>query len=183
MATVRVADELYDDETGEFLGLADGFLTGVSDYETLVTYMSRLSRYEAEVRATEIQLEAVIENTRKLIEAKKRKVEWLRSRFERDATLVAHTLLPRNAEGEITGKTFRCAHGTVSYRTRNATAAVANEDQAIAWALANNPDAIKTTQKVLISKLPAKDWAEEGRCPDGFEIIPESESVTFKTIE
>lgn len=183
MNLVRVGDELYDSETGEFAGLANTYLDGVSDEATLLTYLNRRLRYEAEVRAAEIEMDAIVANAAKHLEAKRKKLDWLNTRFESDAVLVAHTLLPRNGEGHITSKTLSTPYARIAFRTKSASVSIANEEAALGWALANNADAVKVTQKVLVSKLPTKDWVEEGRCPDGFEIVPEVESVTIKTIE
>ncbi len=50
-------------------------------------------------------------------------------------------------------KTFPLAHGTVGTRESKARITVFDEQQAIAWAREHCPDAVKTTESFLISKV------------------------------
>jgi hypothetical protein len=71
---------------------------------------------------------------------------WLRERLARWA------LSQRTA----TVKTFPLAHGTVATRAGRERVVVVDEAAAIAWAKRNRPEAVVTTEKLLVSKLGAK---------------------------
>lgn len=50
-------------------------------------------------------------------------------------------------------KTLTTAHGTVATREQKARIEVIDEDEAVAWAAKACPDAVKTTQELLVSKI------------------------------
>lgn len=184
MNLVRIGDEYFDAETGEFAGPVDSTLPdgNIENEEQLLAYMRRLMRYEAEARATEMELKAIIANAEKMLKQRQRKVEWLKTRWATSAAVTAESLLPRKSDGTYRLKTWTCPFGEVKFTSRGASVEIADDDVAVRWAEANSPEAVKVTKKVLVSQLPSKDWLAEGRCPNGFALRDGSTSVTFKTI-
>lgn len=185
MAFVEIDGELWDDETGEFAGPVDATLPvdGLRNESDLLAYMRRLLRYESDVVAAQAELDAIIANAQTLLKRRQAKVEWLKRRYETDATLIAERLLPRKADGSYRLKTYTCPFGEVKFTSRADAIEVESPEYAIAWAEQNVPDAVKVEKKVLVSKLPSSDWLQEGRCPAGFAIRSGTTAVTFKTVK
>ena len=86
--------------------------------------------------------------------------------------------LLRKADGTLKVKTWTCPYGTVAFRSIAEKVRVVDEEQAVAYLMHHDPDAVKTKHTVLVSKL--SDFALD-HAP-GLEIIPASESVTIKTV-
>jgi hypothetical protein len=84
--------------------------------------------------------------------------------------------LPRKADGTLKVKTWTCPYGTVAFRTVAQRVKIVEEEEAVAWLMEHNPDAVKTKHTVLVSKI--NDLLDT----PGIEIIPASESVTIKTV-
>lgn len=185
MAFVEIDGELWDDETGEFAGPVDATLPvdGLHNESDLLAYMRRLMRYEAEVASVQAELDAIIANAQTLVKRKQAKVEWLKRRYQTDATLIAEKLLPRKPDGSYRLKTYTCPFGEVKFTSRRDAVEVESEESALAWAEQHVPDAIKVEKKVLVSKLPSADWLQDGRCPTGFSIRPGTTAVTFTTVK
>lgn len=189
MAIERIGDDLFDTETGEYAGPANNSLPdrALETEEELLAYMNRLSSAEADVLAETKRLEAVVANVEKLLALKKRRVEWLKARYELSANDVAEGLLPRKPDGTFRTKTYTCPWGQVAFREVKAKVAVANPELAVRWAKENAPDAVKVVESVLVSKLPEEVTAKwlageysEGTL--GFTIEPGRTSVKVTTV-
>lgn len=189
MAIERIGDDLFDTETGEYAGPANNSLPdrALETEEELLAYMNRLSSAEADVLAETKRLEAVVANVEKLLALKKRRVEWLKARYEHSATVVAINLLPMKPDGTFRSKTYTCPWGQVAFRDVKAKVAVANPELAVRWAKENAPEAVKVVESVLVSKLPEEVTAKwlageysEGAL--GFTIEPARSSVKYTTV-
>lgn len=185
MKLVRVGDEFYDAETGEFAGPVDSTLPegGIETESDLLAYMRRLMRYEAEVAAVELELASIVAHTERMLKDRRAKVDWMKRRYESSASAIAETLLPRKSDGSYKAKTYRCPFGEVRFTSRSEGIDIVDEDEAVQWAEENNPDAVKITKRVLVSQLPTRDWIDESRCPSGFSVRPASTTVKFVTLK
>ena len=191
MPIERIGDDLFDTETGEYAGPANSNLPdrALETEEELLAYMNRLSSAEADVLAETKRLQAVVANVEKLLALKNRRVEWLKARCELSANDVAEGLLPRKPDGTFRTKTYTCPWGQVAFREVKPKVVVNNQQLAVAWAKDHAPEAIKTVESVLVSKLPEtfiERWAGyefgNGDTPWGFAIEPGRTSVKVTTV-
>ena len=191
MPIERIGDDLFDTETGEYAGPANSNLPdrALETEEELLAYMNRLSSAEADVLAETKRLQAVVANVEKLLALKNRRVEWLKARYELSANDVAEGLLPRKPDGTFRTKTYTCPWGQVAFREVKPKVVVNNPQLAVAWAKDHAPEAIKTVESVLVSKLPEtfiERWAGyefgNGDTPWGFTIEPGRTSVKVTTV-
>lgn len=161
MALIRVGDDLVDEETGEYAGPADTTLPEALATESdLVAFMHRLSDAEARLQAKRMQLDAVIENCRKMLKREEDRVSWLRRKYEMDARSIAYSMLPRKKDGSFSAKTFTCPWGQVSFREVKPTIEILDEQAALSWAIENLPSAIRVKETVLVT--PIKEQFIEG---------------------
>ena len=171
--------ELYDDETGEYAGPMSGWITGNESPEDLaLLVMRKRMDIEATLQAERAKMDAIIENARKMVAKHEARMIWLENRYDAQLQDYALSQLPRKADGTLKVKTWTCPFGTVSFRTVAERVKVVDEEQAVAYCLKHDPEAVKTKHTVLVSKL--SDFATV-HAP-GIEIIPASESVTIKTV-
>ncbi len=191
--TVEINGELYDAETGEFVGMVTGSgylphqLESLGDVET---FMERLLQAEAEHEAESMRLSALIKNAESILRNKNAKVQYLRRVFGPQAEGIALANLPRMKDGKLKAKTWRCPFGSIGFMDAPRTVAVDpdNEMGAIAFAESNKfTDAVKVTKKFLISKLPAviKNQLLDGDATTakdaGFIIVPPTTKVKIQT--
>jgi hypothetical protein len=185
----RIGDDLFDVETGEYAGPADNTLPKgpLETEEDLLAFMNRINRAESDLVAEQVRLKAVIDNCERMVELKKKRVEWLKAMYQSSASGIAESLLPRKADGSYRSKTYTCPWGQLAFREVKPKVVVANAELAVAWAKENAPDAVKVAESVLVSKLPddkVAEWltSEEPSTPWGFTIEPGRQSVTIKTV-
>jgi O6-methylguanine-DNA--protein-cysteine methyltransferase len=171
--------ELYDEETGEYAGPASGWITGNETPEDLaLLVMRKRMDIEASIQAEKDKLDAITNNVVKMLGKHVARLEWLERQYNAQLQDYAMSQLPRKADGTLKVKTWTCPYGTVSFRTVAERVKVVEEEEAVAWLMHHNPEAIKTKHTVLVSKL--NDFATI-HAP-GLEIIPATESVTIKTV-
>jgi hypothetical protein len=171
--------ELYDEVTGEYAGPMSGWIKGDESAEDLaLLVMRKRMDIEATLQAERSKLDAIVENTRKMIAKHQARLDWLEARYNTQLQDYALSQLPRKADGTLRVKTWTCPYGTVAFRTVAEKVRVVDEEQAVAYLMHHDPDAVKTKHTVLVSKL--SDFALD-HAP-GLEIIPASESVTIKTV-
>jgi hypothetical protein len=171
--------ELYDEETGEYAGPMSGWIKGNESPEDLaLLVMRKRMDIEATLQAEKAKMDAIVENTRKMVAKHQARLEWLERQYNAQLQDYAMSQLPRKADGTLRVKTWTCPYGTVAFRTIAEKVRVVDEEQAVAYCLKHDPEAVKTKHTVLVSKL--SDFATI-HAP-GLEIIPASESVTIKTI-
>lgn len=184
----RIGDDLFDIETGEYAGPADNTLPKgpLETEEDLLAFMNRVNRAESDLMAEQFRLKAIIENCERMVELKRKRVEWLNAMYQTSAAQIAESLLPRKADGSYRTKTYTCPWGQVSFRDVKPKVVVENQQLAVNWAKDNAPDAVKVVESILVSKLPealVTEWvnSEESKTPFGFSIEPGRQSVTVKT--
>lgn len=187
MAIIQVGQDLVDEETGEYAGPANTYLPDeLSTEDDLIAYMHRLSDAESELRAKQLQLEAVIENCRKMVKRHEDRIAWLKRKHEANARYIAYSMLPRKKDGTFATKTFTCPWGNVAFRESKPTIAIENETRALEWCLENMPSAIKVKESILITPLKerflGKDNSLSGQLPPGFEYVEGAQTATFKTL-
>jgi hypothetical protein len=180
MKLIRVGEDLIDEETGEYAGPADTTLPEeIFSEEHLVLFMRRLMDAEVQLEAKKRELDIVIENCRKMVKQQEARVNWLRYRYESSAGFIAQAALPRRQDGTYRSKTWTCPWGQVAFREVKPTVEVADEQEAIAWAEENCPDAVKVSKRILIT--PVKEAMNSGKeLPTCFKPVPAREAVLFR---
>lgn len=185
----RIGDDLFDVETGEYAGPADNTLPKgpLETEEDLLAFMNRINRAESDLLAEKVRLDAVIANCQKMLDLKKKRVEWLSAMYQNSAAEIAQSMLPRKADGSFRSKTYTCPWGQIAFRDVKPKVVVDNQQLAVAWAKLNAPDAVKVVESVLVSKLPEDkviEWvdSQDNNTPWGFTIEPGRQSVTLKTV-
>jgi hypothetical protein len=171
--------ELWDEETGEYAGPASGWIKGNETPEDLaLLVMRKRMDIEAAIDAETAKMHAILANCQAIIGKQTRRLDWLQRQYDAQLQDYALSQLPRKADGTLRVKTWTCPYGTVAFRTVAEKVRVVDEEQAVAYLMHHDPDAVKTKHTVLVSKL--SDFATI-HAP-GLEIIPASESVTIKTV-
>ena len=179
MGYYLVDGELWDEETGEYAGPMSGWIKGDESPEDLaLLVMRKRMDIEATLQAEKAKMDAIVENTRKMVAKHQARLDWLEARYNAQLQDYALSQLPRKADGTLKVKTWTCPYGTVAFRTIAEKVRVVDEEQAVAYLMHHDPDSVKTKHTVLVSKL--SDFALD-HAP-GLEIIPASESVTIKTV-
>jgi len=179
MGYYLVDGELWDEETGEYAGPMSGWIKGNESPEDLaLLVMRKRMDIEATLQAEKAKMDAIVENTRKMVAKHQARLEWLERQYNAQLQDYAMSQLPRKADGTLKVKTWTCPYGTVAFRTIAERVKVIDEEQAIAYLMHHDPDSVKTKHTVLVSKL--SDFALD-HAP-GLEIIPATESVTIKTV-
>ena len=179
MGYYLVDGELWDEETGEYAGPMSSWITGNETPEDLaLLVMRKRMDIEATLQAEKAKMDAIVENTRKMVARHQARLDWLEARYNAQLQDFAISQLPRKADGTLKVKTWTCPYGTVSFRTVAERVKVVEEEEAVAWLMHHDPDAIKTKHTVLVSKL--SDFALD-HAP-GLDLIPATESVTIKTV-
>ena len=180
MGYYLVDGELWDEETGEYAGPMSGWIKGDETPEDLaLLVMRKRMDIEASIQAEKDKLDAITNNMVKMIGKHVARLEWLERQYNAQLQDYAMSQLPRKADGSLKVKTWTCPYGTVSFRTVAERVKVVDEEQAVAYCLEYDPEAVKTKHTILVSKLTG---LTAGDLPPGTEIIPASESVTIKTV-
>jgi len=116
--TVEIGGELWDDETGEYMGPVSNWIDGpVDSLDVAMQVMRRHLELESAHAAKMAELEAVSENVRKLVRESASRLDWFKRRYQEEIAGFALTQLPRDREGNLKSKTWRTPYGTVSFRT------------------------------------------------------------------
>jgi hypothetical protein len=180
MGYYLVDGELWDEETGEYAGPMSGWIKGDESPEDLaLLVMRKRMDIEASIQAEKDKLDAITNNVVKMLGKHVARLEWLERQYNAQLQDYALSQLPRKADGTLKVKTWTCPYGTVAFRTVAEKVRVVDEEQAVAYCLKHDPEAVKTKHTILVSKLTG---LTAGDLPPGTEIIPASESVTIKTI-
>ena len=177
MGYYLVDGELWDEETGEYAGPMSGWIKGDESAEDLaLLVMRKRMDIEASIQAEKDKLDAITNNVVKMLGKHVARLEWLERQYNAQLQDYALSQLPRKADGTLKVKTWTCPYGTVAFRTVAQRVKIVEEEEAVAWLMEHNPDAVKTKHTVLVSKI--NDLLDT----PGLEIIPASESVTIKTV-
>ena len=179
MGYYLVDGELWDEETGEYAGPMSGWIKGNESPEDLaLLVMRKRMDIEAAIDAETAKMHAILANCTAMINKHAARLAWLERKYNAQLQDYALSQLPRKADGTLKVKTWTCPYGTVAFRTVAERVKVVEEEEAVAWLMHHNPEAIKTKHTVLVSKL--SDFALD-HAP-GLDLIPASESVTIKTV-
>jgi len=174
-----VDGELWDEETGEYAGPMSGWITGNESPEDLaLLVMRKRMDIEAAIDAETAKMHTILANCTAMINKHAARLAWLERQYNAQLQDYAMSQLPRKADGTLKVKTWTCPYGTVSFRSVAEKVRVVEEEEAVAWLMHHNPEAIKTKHTVLVSKL--SDFALD-HAP-GLDLIPATESVTIKTV-
>jgi hypothetical protein len=188
MAIIEIDGDLFDDETGEYAGPTGRDLPSVLESEEdLLKYMRILLDAETRATAEEMKYKSVLDNINKMVKRHKSKVNYLRTMYEGQAAKVATTLLPRDKDGNLRTKTYRCPFGTIGQRTTQPSLKIVSQDAALGFAKMECPQAIKVQESVLVSMVPEHLKTLLLANPEnaesfGFQVNEGGESVTIKTI-
>ena len=175
-----VDGELWDEVTGEYAGPMSGWIKGNESPEDLaLLVMRKRMDIEATLQAEKAKMDAIVENTRKMVAKHQARLDWLEAQYNAQLQDFAFSQLPRKADGTLRVKTWTCPYGTVAFRTIAERVKVVDEEQAVAYCLKHDPEAVKTKHTILVSKLTG---LTAGDLPPGTEITPATESVTIKTV-
>jgi hypothetical protein len=177
MGYYLVDGELWDEETGEYAGPMSGWIKGNESPEDLaLLVMRKRMDIEAAIDAETAKMHAILANCTAMINKHAARLAWLERQYNAQLQDYAMSQLPRRADGTLKVKTWTCPYGTVAFRTVAQRVKIVEEEEAVAWLMEHNPDAVKTKHTVLVSKI--NDLLDT----PGLEIIPASESVTIKTV-
>ena len=179
MGYYLVDGELWDEETGEYAGPMSGWINGNESPEDLaLLVMRKRMDIEAAIDAETAKMHTILANCTAMINKHAARLAWLERQYNAQLQDFAMSQLPRKADGTLKVKTWTCPYGTVSFRTVAERVKVVEEEEAVAWLMHHNPEAIKTKHTVLVSKL--SDFALD-HAP-GLDLIPATESVTINTV-
>ena len=175
---IRENGWVIDSNTGEVVG-AYGWLENgaVESEQDLWILQKKMLEIDSLILGEKAQLKRIQDMCAKRIKQLESRRSWMELKYGVTATEVARELLPRNK------KTYTSPYGEITFRTSKAKVTFTDQASAVAWARTYAPDAIKTTESVLVSKLSAENVSDltlykEIR-PDGCEITPEQEVVKF----
>lgn len=175
---IRENGWIIDPTTGEVVG-AYGWLENgaVETEQDLWILQKKMLEVDSLIVAERAQLKRIQEMCEKRIKALESRRNWVELKYGVTATEVARELLPRNK------KTYTSPYGEITFRTSKAKIKFTNQEAAVAWARMHDPNSIKTSSSVLISKLSAQSVSDlvlyKQHRPDGCEVTPEQEVVKF----
>ncbi len=189
MGMVEIDGDLYDEETGEYAGSANpGWLPSVLETEEdLLNYMHLLLDAETRLLAERKKYASVLANIETMVKRHESKVKYMRTMYEKQAGTIALSLLPRDKDGNLKTKTYRSPWGKVSARDTKPSVKVTESSLAVDYAKWACPEAIKTTQTVLVSAIPddlKMRLVEEPSLAEayGFSVNPGGDSISITTL-
>jgi len=186
MAIVQVGEDLIDEETGEYAGPANTTLPdALETIDDVIAFLHRLMQAQSRLESKRMELDSIIEHCRTMVKREEDRVNWLLKKHESNARLIAMSELPRRKDGSFASKTFTCPWGKISYVDVMPSVYVTDEAKALEWCRIHKPDAIKVSEKILVT--PLKSHFIEGgdlvdELPDGFALKEGRQSATIKTI-
>ena len=168
-------------ETGEILGEAVNNAGAIASQEALEVVLERMADVESQLVALKAKHDAIIENCRKLEVKKASYLAYLRGVYSNPIEAYAKSRL----EGQKT-KTLTTPYGQVSFRTVKGGLRVANNDLAASYAIGTGlSHAVKLTYNFQISKLTDEQRhsiATSSILPEGFEVVPDKETMSIKVV-
>jgi hypothetical protein len=187
--TVVVGDELVYADTGEFAGFVVGaFLPDqLATEEDLEKFLERLMTEEARLVAEQVKRDTIIRNSQLAINRQQSRINWLRLRYEAQASALALALIPRKRDGSLKRKSWDCAYGKVAFTSSVAKLQVEDTELAAEYAQQNGYDTcVKIETKFLISELPKdayRDMSGDAKLAEkyGFKIVPAQEVTKVTT--
>jgi hypothetical protein len=175
----QIIDNLVVDENGEVLGNAISDAGTIDNQTSLEAILEKIADVEGRLTAQQLRHQAVLENCRKLEKRTASYLAYLKAKYEPHIEAYAKTRL----EGEKS-KTLTTPFGSVSFRTVRGGLKVVDPSLALDYAQLNGfTNAIKVTESFQISKLdPAQRELLEAKVPEGFEVVPDKESMSIKVM-
>ena len=176
--TYQIVDNFVVDLDGVILGevVTDG---AIASQEALEVVLERMADVESQLVALKTKHEAIIENCRKLEVKKASYLAYLKSVYSNPIEAYAKSRL----EGQKT-KTLTTPYGQVSFRTVKGGLKVSDKGLALATAhKLGMVEAIKVTEEFQISKLTDEQRdAIATTLPEGFEMVPDRETMSIKVV-
>jgi hypothetical protein len=188
MELIKIGEDFYDSETGEYAGPASvEAWPAVIDSEESALFISRkIIQAESELMAKLIEQEAIKTNLEIMVRRHLSKVEYFRKAYNGQLTEYAFQQLPRKADGSFAGKTWTNPYLSVRFTTVKPALKVDDEEKVLRFAEFNVPDAVKVTKTVLVSKIDGDIRTmlmgnESLAASHGFRVEAEKQSATIKT--
>jgi hypothetical protein len=176
--TYQIVDNFVVDLDGVILGevVTEG---AIASQEALEAVLERMADVESQLVALKTKHEAIIENCRKLEVKKASYLAYLRGVYSNPIEAYAKSRL----EGQKS-RTLTTPYGQVSFRTVKGGLKVVDPSIALDYAQLNGfTNAIKVTESFQISKLdPAQRELIESKLPEGFELVPDKETMSIKVV-
>jgi len=176
--TYQIVDNFVVDQDGVVLGevVTEG---AIASQEALEVVLERMADVESQLVALKTKHEAIIENCRKLEVKKASYLAYLKSVYSNPIEAYAKSRL----EGQKT-RTLTTPYGQVSFRTVKGGLKVSDKGLALATAhKLGMVEAIKVTEEFQISKLTDEQRdAIATTLPEGFEMVPDRESMSIKVL-
>jgi len=151
----------------------------IASQEALEVVLERMADVESQLVALKTKHEAIIENCRKLEVKKASYLAYLKGVYSNPIEAYAKSRL----EGQKT-RTLTTPYGQVSFRTVKGGLKVSDKGMALATAhKLGMMEAIKVTEEFQISKLTDEQRdAIATTLPEGFEMVPDRESMSIKVV-
>ena len=176
--TYQIVDNFVVDQDGVVLGevVTEG---AIASQEALEVVLERMADVESQLVALKAKHEAIIENCRKLEVKKASYLAYLKSVYNAPIEAYAKSRL----EGQKS-RTLTTPYGQVSFRTVKGGLKVSDKGLALATAhKLGMVEAIKVTEEFQISKLTDEQRdAIATTLPEGFEMVPDRESMSIKVV-
>jgi hypothetical protein len=176
--TYQIVDNFVVDQDGVVLGevVTEG---AIASQEALEVVLERMADVESQLVALKTKHEAIIENCRKLEVKKASYLAYLRGVYSNPIEAYAKSRL----EGQKS-RTLTTPYGQVSFRTVKGGLKVSDKGLALATAhKLGMVEAIKVTEEFQISKLTDEQRdAIATTLPEGFEMVPDRESMSIKVV-
>ena len=176
--TYQIVDNFVVDQDGVVLGevVTEG---AIASQEALEVVLERMADVESQLVALKTKHEAIIENCRKLEVKKASYLAYLRGVYSNPIEAYAKSRL----EGQKS-RTLTTPYGQVSFRTVKGGLKVSDKGLALATAhKLGMVEAIKVTEEFQISKLTDEQRdAIATTLPEGFEMVPDRESMIIKVV-
>lgn len=175
--TEILPDGTIIDQNGEIVGWAEvGSDWHITDSGKAAWVMEKRMIEDGAIKGLMAQLTAISENLDKMIRFHERRIKDLDWRFGEELAAFARA----NLKGKQ--KTWTCAYGKVSFRTTQPGIEFTDDALALAWmkSLAI-PEAIKVTEKIMLSVVKEKLLADPPPAGHGIEIRPAGESVKIES--
>ena len=177
--TYQIIDnQVVEVSTGEILceALAPD---GITSQVALEAVLERIGKAEAILAGKKTHHDSIRANMAKIEQREQAKIAYLRDLYEPHIEAYAKGRLELQKS-----KTLLTAFGSVSFRTSAGGVRVADKSLALATAhKCGWVEAIKTTEEFQISKITAdqKQLILE-TVPEGFVVVPDSETMTVKVM-
>jgi len=180
--TTIIDGVIYDSATGEYVGHVD---TGLAkrfeiDSEDAANWvLQKMLKAESAITAINqtpevIAARTIIANAESMAKDHQKRLDGLHARF--DDELAQWTR--KQLDGK--SKTWKSIYGSVSFRSVGESVKVRDEHKAIAWAKTFAKDAVKVSEKFLISLLSDSE-RDQAKSDNAFEVIPAHEKGSVKT--